>query len=103
MQAQTPTASIHRTLRATALVLPVLALGAALLPGTTAEAYSLRVKMACASDYYAHCKVHSLSSPEVRQCMRTVGPALMPGCINALVAEGEVSKAEVVRRLAAGR
>jgi hypothetical protein len=32
--------------------------------------------------------------------MRTVGQKLSPRCLNALIAEGEVSEAEVARRAA---
>ena len=67
---------------------------------TQAGAASLAVKMACASDYYAHCSKHAPDSPGVRQCMRAVGSGLSKGCINALVASGEVSKSVVERKIA---
>lgn len=89
------------TLRA-ALV-AVAALGGAGLPAGDAGAVSLRVKLACASDYYAHCSDHSPDSPGVRQCMRANGLKLSKGCIDALVGAGEVSKDEVARRSAAAR
>lgn len=54
--------------------------------------------MSCASDYYAYCSQHSPGSPEVRKCMRAAGPKLSKGCIDALIADGEVSKAEVDRQ-----
>jgi hypothetical protein len=81
-------------------------LAAAMTLGTLATAseagaFSLGIKMACAKDYYAHCSQHSLSSPGVTKCMRAVGTGLSTGCINALVAGGYVSKAEVQRRMAA--
>ncbi|MCC7252666.1 MAG: hypothetical protein IT540_12415, partial [Hyphomicrobium sp.] len=38
-----------------------------------AGAVSLAVKMACATDYYAHCSQHDPNSPGVRKCMRAVG------------------------------
>ena len=80
-----------------------LALVVASLPLSEASAYSLRVKMACAGDYYSHCSAYSLDSQELRQCMRTTGPALSKSCVSALVADGEVSKAEVARRSASLR
>lgn len=86
-----------RTVLASALLL-----GAATFP-MQAGAVSLAVKMACASDYYAHCSAHPIGSSAVRQCMRNVGPALSKGCIDALVASGEVSKSEVQRRAASLR
>jgi hypothetical protein len=30
----------------------------------------------------------------VRKCMRTAGPKLSKGCVNALIAAGEVSKSD---------
>ena len=80
-----------------------LILGALVLPLSSASAYSFRVKAACARDYYAHCSAYSLESQEVRQCMRAVGRGLSTRCIDALVADGEVSKAEVARRSASLR
>ena len=76
--------------------LSVLALGASLsLPAVDAHALSTRVKLACAKDYFAHCRQHAPGSPGVRKCMRAVGEALSPRCVNALVADGEVSGKEV--------
>nr|MCU0731777.1 hypothetical protein [Hyphomonas sp.] len=65
---------------------------------TEAGAVSARVKVACASDYFAYCKAHAVGSPGVRQCMRAAGPKLSKRCINALVASGEVSASEVAKR-----
>jgi hypothetical protein len=65
------------------------------LPATDAYASSTRVKLACANDYYAHCSKFSPDSPEVRDCMRAVGENLSKRCVNALVADGEVSDQEV--------
>jgi len=65
-----------------------------------ANAVSLRVQMACASDYLAYCSKHPTEGPGVRQCMRANGHKLSSSCISALVAAGEVSKAEVARRSA---
>jgi hypothetical protein len=82
---------------------------AAFVFGTTAlktddaAAYSLQVKMACASDYFSHCSQHAVGSPEVRQCMRAAGPQLSKRCVTALVASGEVSQTEVSRRSASLR
>ncbi|MFM7083803.1 MAG: hypothetical protein ACKOW3_02195 [Hyphomicrobium sp.] len=56
------------------------------------QAYSLDagVRMACASDYFTHCSAYSPSSPKVRSCMRSVGPNLSKGCIQALKDAGEI-------------
>jgi hypothetical protein len=67
---------------------------------TEAGAVSLRVKLACASDYHALCGQYSSNSPEVRQCMRAAGEKLSARCLDALVAAGEVSEEEVARRAA---
>jgi hypothetical protein len=80
---------------ASAVALSVLAVSG------QASATSLAVKMACASDYYAHCSQHTPDSPGVRKCMRAVGKNLSQGCIGALVAAGEVSKSVVEKKVAA--
>jgi hypothetical protein len=64
---------------------------------TEASAVSLRVKLACARDYFAHCSSFRPDTPEVRRCMRRVGAQLSSRCINALATAGEVSQAEVRR------
>ncbi len=71
--------------------------GVTLMTGN-AFAFSLRVQWACATDYYSHCSAYSLSSPQLRSCMRAVGTGLSKRCVDALVADGEVSSAEVSRR-----
>lgn len=73
---------------------------AAIFSAVPAEAISLRVKLACAKDYYAHCSTFKPNTPEVRNCMRTAGAKLSGRCVNALVADGEVSQQEVTRRAA---
>lgn len=88
---------IHRNAFRAALA-PALALAGVTLMAGTASAVSLRVQMACASDYYAHCSAYSPNSPQVRSCMRAVGVGLSKGCVDALVAAGEVSVVEVSRR-----
>lgn len=81
-------------------------LAAAILAGSfavhtsQASAVSLSVQLACASDYYAYCSKHDPDGPGVRACMRANGMKLSQRCVNALVAAGEVSKAEVERRSA---
>lgn len=89
------------TLRAAIVALAML--GGVAVPSGDAGAVSLRVKLACASDYYAYCSDHAPDSPGVRQCMRTNGLKLSKGCVNALVGAGEVSKDEVSRRSASAR
>ena len=73
--------------------------GLALCAGQAA-AVSDSVRNACMGDYFAYCSQHEVGSAALRRCMRNAGPRLSKGCINALVAAGEVSKAEVTRRSA---
>lgn len=73
------------------------------LPATEASAVTARVRIACAKDYFAHCSQFSPNSPEVRKCMRAAGNALSPRCVNALVAEGEVSDKDVAEHTASKR
>ena len=84
-----------RATLAAALTLTVLATSS-----TSASALSLGVKMACASDYYAHCSQHAVGSPGVRQYMRAVGTGLSRGCIDALIAAGEVPRSVVEKQVA---
>ena len=70
---------------------------------TGALAASARVKVACANDYFAHCSSHGPDSPETRSCMRAVGAGLSHSCVTALIADGEVSAAEVAKRRAASK
>ena len=65
-----------------------------ILTAQDAFAYSREVRRACRPDYYAHCSMHPVGSPELRTCMRKVGKRLSPGCIQALKASGEVAKEE---------
>jgi hypothetical protein len=96
----TPIATV---IAARAVVTAAIALGGLLVAPADASALSLRVKLACASDYYKHCSAFSPGSSEVRQCMRSIGAGLSRGCVDALVSAGEVSKAEVDRRRVASQ
>ncbi len=77
--------------------------GALTFPISQAAAVSPAVKMACLSDYLSYCSSHAPDTPQLRRCMSTAGPKLSTRCVNALIAAGEVSKAEVNRRKAADR
>jgi hypothetical protein len=88
-------------LAARATVALLVAAGTLAVAASSANATSLAVKMACASDYYAHCSQFAPDTPGVRQCMRAHGNQLSKGCVDALVSAGEVSKVEVDRRRAA--
>lgn len=94
---------IATTLSIRAAIAAAVALAGASYPTDNAGAVSLRVKLACASDYYAYCSDHAPDSPGVRQCMRTNGLKLSKRCLDALVGAGEVSRDEVARRSASAR
>jgi hypothetical protein len=81
----------------------VLGLGAALMSMTAANAVDARVRSACTGDYLAYCSEHDPDGKGVRRCMRANGHKLSSGCLNALVAAGEVSKKEIRRRSASAR
>jgi hypothetical protein len=63
-----------------------------------AFAYSEAVTSACTGDYLTYCSTYDENSAKGEQCMRAVGAKLSQGCVNALVASGEVSKSPVARR-----
>lgn len=92
------TSSPLRLFAATGFAVAVLLTGAA-----EAGAVSLSVQRACMGDYLAHCSQHAIGSSAVRGCMSKAGPKLSGRCINALMAAGEVSKAEVARRRSASQ
>ncbi len=77
-----------------------ISLGSIAAHSSQASAVSLSVQLACATDYYAYCSKHDPDGPGVRTCMRANGMKLSMRCVNALVAAGEISKAEVERRSA---
>ncbi len=75
---------------------------------TTAEAdtkaYSKAVQQNCNKDYKTYCGEYGLESNALRDCMDRNGAKLTKACVNALVADGHVSQAEVDRsKKAAGR
>src|SRR5262249_39738083 len=75
-----------------------VAVGGLATETSNAEAVSRAVKFACMADYFAYCSSYEVGSTALRQCMRNAGSKLSSRCVNALVAAGEVSKAEVNRR-----
>lgn len=84
-----------RQILATTMVFGLVAITAG-----TASALSFSTKLACRADYRSFCSAHKVGSNELRQCMNTNGPRLSQKCVNALVAEGEISVEEVARRAA---
>ncbi len=51
----------------------------------------------CANDYKKFCGDYGLQTSALNLCMRKAGPGLSPACVQALVAAGKVSQAEVDR------
>ena len=51
----------------------------------------------CANDYKRFCGDYGLQSSALNLCMKKAGPSLSPACVQALVAAGKVSQAEVNR------
>ena len=84
-------------------IIAVAGFAVALLSASQAGAVSAQVRSACAGDYLSNCSAFEPESAETRRCMRAVGYKLSSGCIQALVAAGEVSKTEVARRSASRR
>ncbi len=69
----------------------------ALMPTGAVHAVSASVKNSCKSDYLAYCSNHEVGSKNLRQCMRSASSKLSNQCVKALVADGEVSKADRAR------
>ena len=86
-------------MRTTLATLLVACLAVPCLAGTaSAESYSKAVKKSCAADYRKYCGEYGLERAALRVCMDKAGKSLSKSCVNALIASGEVSQAEVNRR-----
>lgn len=77
-----------------------LAFGAVALTTFVAQASAVddRVRAACTGDYLAYCSQHDPDGAGVRQCMRANGARLSTGCVQALIAAGEVPKQQMAKR-----
>jgi hypothetical protein len=73
------------------LVLVLLQAGSALAQ----HAYSDAVQRACASDYKQYCREYGIETEALRLCMDRVAQKLTKTCVDALVADGEISKRQV--------
>ena len=60
--------------------------------------YSDAVQRACADDYKQHCPEYGIETEALRLCMDRAGEKLTKTCVDALVADGEVSKQQVEAR-----
>jgi hypothetical protein len=87
------------------MVLLRLAFLLLLLPAGSALAqhtYSDAVQRACASDYKQHCREYGIETEALRLCMDRAGQKLTQTCVDALVADGEISKQQVEARKRGG-
>ena len=64
--------------------------GSALFASTAADAYSSKVKDACAGDYQNFCAQYMPDSTELRRCFESNRKGLSRICISALINAGEV-------------
>ena len=83
--------------------LAVLCLAISTGVASAQHTYSKAVQKACANDYKQHCGQYGIESEALRLCMDRAGRKLTQTCVNALVADGEVSKEEVERRKRSAR
>lgn len=63
----------------------------------TTSAYSLGLKSAsnCGIEYFRYCSEYDVNSNEVRDCFKRNGKNLSQACVDALLADGEVTKEEI--------
>jgi hypothetical protein len=76
----------------------LLSAGSALAQHT----YSDAVQRACANDYKQHCREYGIESEALRLCMDRAGQKLTKTCLDALIADGEISKQHVEARKRGG-
>jgi len=65
---------------------------------SAAGAVDSRVRSACSGDYHRFCPNYQVDTPQLRSCMKAAGKRLSPGCVDALVDAGEISRKELNRR-----
>ncbi len=81
-----------------AITAPAVALAVCLGMSTaSAQQVSERVRSSCSSDYMSRCS-GSANAQDAYTCMRRVGPRLSRPCLVALIKDGYVTRAEVLRR-----
>jgi hypothetical protein len=78
--------------------LAVATLAISTAAGAETKQYSKAVQQNCNQDYKTYCGEYGLESNALRNCMDRNGEKLSKACVNALVADGHVSQAEVDRR-----
>jgi hypothetical protein len=83
-------------MKSVAAMLAVFAVTLALAPDT-ASAVTARIKRDCKSDYNRYCKKYELGSEGLRACMSRSIRGVSKRCISALVAGGEMTRAQAER------
>jgi hypothetical protein len=83
-------------MKSVAAMLAAFAVALALAPDP-AGAVSARIKRDCKSDYNRYCKKYELGSEGLRACMSRSIRGVSNRCISALVAGGEMTKAQAER------
>lgn len=83
-------------IRHTTTVLAIFALILASLPAP-ASAVTQRMKRDCRVDYNRYCKKYQLGSEGLRACMSRSIRKVSNRCVSALVAGGEMTKAQADR------
>jgi hypothetical protein len=83
-------------MKSVAAMLAVFAVTLALAPDT-ASAVTARIKRDCKADYNRYCKKYELGSEGLRACMSRSIRGVSNRCISALVAGGEMTRAQAER------
>ena len=83
-------------MKSVAAMLAVFFVTLALAPDT-ASAVTARIKRDCKSDYNRYCKKYELGSEGLRACMSRSIRGVSNRCISALVAGGEMTRAQAER------
>jgi hypothetical protein len=81
-----------------AFLFVLLSAGSALAQHT----YSAAVLRACVIDYERHCHEYGIETEALRLCMDRAGQKLTQTCVDALIADGEISKQQVELRRRGG-
>jgi hypothetical protein len=81
-----------------ALVTAMLCAGVAAGDAAAESRYSKALQNACANDYRRLRGEYGIETEALRLCMDRNGKSLAKTCVDALVADGQVSRAEVQRR-----
>lgn len=84
--------------RASALIACVVFLGLAGAARAESVTVTKEVQTACEWDYHQFCDQYGLGSELLDMCFKSNGPKMSKGCIDALIAAGDVSQEYVTRQ-----